>query len=140
LRDEFNEIQSIIEGGKSIEVIELDENDVTMDENKEDDDVIEIAHFPPNLQAKDFFDMFTPPIFAPVDEDSKIIKLKLAFKLSQQNKSCQMCKDTFCLYDTERSINCLFCAGLCNNSTCEIKHIATNCAKSQCYGIDFDYE
>jgi hypothetical protein len=46
LRDEFNEIQSIIEGGKSIEVIELDENDVTMDENKEDDDVIEIAHFP----------------------------------------------------------------------------------------------
>jgi len=115
LRDEFNEIQSIIEGGKSIEVIELDENDVTMDENKEDDDVIEIGHFPPNLQAKDFFDILTPPIFAPVDEDSKIIKLQLAFKLSQQNKSCQMCKDTFCLYDTERSINCLFCAGLCNN-------------------------
>jgi hypothetical protein len=30
---------------------------VTLDENKEDDDVIEIGHFTPNLQSKDFFDM-----------------------------------------------------------------------------------
>ncbi len=73
--------------------------------------------------------MFTPPIFGPV-VDSKQIKLKLAFKLAQQNKICQMCKDTFCIYETNCSINCLFCGGLCNNSTCELKHVATNCAKN----------
>ena len=105
----------LLKRGKSIEVIKFDENDVTMDDNREDDDVIKIGHFPANIQSNDFFDMFTPPIFAPFDDNSKQIKLKLAFNLAQQNKSCQMCKDTFCIYDTERSINCLFCADLCND-------------------------
>ena len=56
LRDESNEIQAIIEGDKkNIEIIELidDDDDAVMKENS--DDVIEIGHFPPNLQSIVFF-------------------------------------------------------------------------------------
>ena len=141
LRDESNEIQAIIEGDKkNIEIIELidDDDDAVMKENS--DDVIEIGHFPPNLQSIDFFDQFTPPIIQPISENIKQDKLNLAFELAKKLTKCNMCKDSFCMYDGMTSRNCMFCAGICNNSTCELKHIATNCAKSQCYGIEFEWD
>ena len=94
---------------KKIEIIELiDDDDIVMEEKN--NDVIENGQFPPNIQSKDFFE-----------------------SLSQTLTICQMCKDSFCLYDAKSSINCEFCAGKCNNSTCELKHIGINCGKSQCF-------
>jgi hypothetical protein len=137
IRDELNEIQTIIEGSKKIEIIELiDDDDVVMEEKN--DDVIEIDQFPPNKQSKDFFELLSQPNFQPLSDKIKQEKLKLAFDLSKKLTICHMCKDSFCLYDAISSINCVFCAGICNNSTCELKHIGTNCAKSQCYGIEFE--
>jgi hypothetical protein len=136
IRDEYDEIQTLIEGSKNIEIIELLDDDVVM--NDENSEVIEIGQFPPNIPSKDFFDTLSQPIFQPVSDKIKQEKLKLAFDLSKKITICQMCKDSFCLYDSKSSINCVFCAGICNNSTCELKHIGTNCGKSQCYGIDFE--
>jgi hypothetical protein len=135
--DEFNEIKTIIEGGKKIEIIELiDDDDVVMD--VKNDDVIEIGQFPPNVQSKDFFETLSQTVFHPVSDKLKQEKLKLAFDLSNKLTKCQMCKDSFCIYDSISSINCVFCAGICNNKTCELKHIGTNCAISQCYGVEFE--
>jgi hypothetical protein len=53
IRDEYDEIQTIIEGSKNIEIIELLDDDVVM--NDENDEVIEIGQFPPNIPSKDFF-------------------------------------------------------------------------------------
>jgi hypothetical protein len=135
--DEFNEIKTIIEGSKKIEILELiDDDDVVMDEKN--DDVIEIGQFPPNVQSKDFFETLSQTVFHPFSDKLKQEKLKLAFDLSNKFTKCQMCKDSFCIYDSISSINCVFCAGICNNKTCELKHIGTNCAISQCYGVEFE--
>jgi hypothetical protein len=68
--DEFNEIKTIIEGSKKIEIIELiDDDDVVMDEKN--DDVIEIGQFPPNVQSKDFFETLSQTVFHPVSDKLK---------------------------------------------------------------------
>jgi hypothetical protein len=55
IRDEYDEIQTIIEGSKNIEIIELldDDDDVVM--NDENDEVIEKGQFPYKHTIKRFF-------------------------------------------------------------------------------------
>ena len=50
---------------------------------------------------------------------------------------CEFCRDTYCEYEGGSvAIKCIFCGVLCNNGTCERKHIDTFCIKRQMYGLE----
>ncbi len=67
IRDECNEIQTIIEGSKKIEIL-IDDDDINVEEKNDD---IERDQFPPNKQWKDFFESLSQPNFQPLSDKKR---------------------------------------------------------------------
>ena len=117
------------EASPSVEIID---NIANSNQDEENFDLLS-DNFNPNLLIENFDDYFGSQKLNLLSVED-IIKLKL---LPRTNEMCEFCRDTYCEYEGGSvAIKCIFCGVLCNNGTCERKHIDKFCIKRQMYGFE----